>query len=150
MTIDIEFDTWKSLAELDAAGEAPSYAGPALEKRWTQLQLLPLRKLDAAALLLLIRQGAGLPYAVPLAMQRLADDPFQQAGEFPADLLVAVLEAGDGFWKKRPALWTEMMGALAAAFEEIEAQRAHDEALDGLLGDNLACALLQFRGIHSE
>ena len=150
MPIDIEFDTWKSLAELDAADAAPAYANPALEKRLTQLQLMPLRKLDPAALLLLIQQGAGLPYAVPLAMQRLADAPFQQAGEYPADLLIAVLEAGDAFWRERPALWSEMMGVLAAALEAIEAQRVEEEALGDLLGDNLACALLQFRGIHAE
>jgi hypothetical protein len=46
-----------------------------------------------------IGQNIGLEYLVPLALERLGDDPFAEGAYYPGDLLVSVLGAEALFWQ---------------------------------------------------
>jgi hypothetical protein len=71
--------------------------------------------LDAADLRVLISQHFGLPYLVPLALERLAKSPFLDAQYSPGDLLEAVLRVPASFWHAAPALRDEVEKVLRSA-----------------------------------
>jgi hypothetical protein len=45
-----------------------------------------------------------LEHLVPLALERLHDDPFAEGAYYPCDLLVSVLGAEARFWQSHPEL----------------------------------------------
>ena len=62
----------------------------------------PLRQLGAAELRLLLTQGRGLAWTVPLALERLLREPLAAADYGPGDLLTALLAA---LADVEPAAW---------------------------------------------
>jgi hypothetical protein len=52
-----------------------------------------------------IGQGIGLPYLVPLALERLEWEPLAAGDFYPGDLLQAVSRAGEAFWAGHPVLF---------------------------------------------
>ena len=151
MDVAITFDTWKSLAELEDANADEAFSpDPAIEKRITKLRLLPLAKCAPEDLLLLAQHRVGLAFVVPLAFEKLAEEPFLQAVEFPGDLLTAVLEVPETFWKERVDFWTTGCSILETAMAHVEEERQEDMPLTELVGDGLAAAILYFAGIHQQ
>lgn len=59
----------------------------------------PLRQLGAAELRLLLTHGRGLAWVVPLALARLADEPFVAADYGPGALLAALLTVDPERWE---------------------------------------------------
>lgn len=51
-----------------------------------------------------IGQQIGLDHLIPLALERLEDDPFSEGAFYPCDLLVSVLRAEERFWQSHPEL----------------------------------------------
>ena len=106
MDVGIDFDRWQPLAELvDDVAEEVYAADGAAEKRLGKLLLKPLAKCRVEDLWLLVRHRVGLEFVVPLALEKLAEEPFLQSAEFPGDLLTVVLEAPETFWGPRVELW---------------------------------------------
>lgn len=140
------------MAVLDEGdGEAAAFSVEgAIEKRIAKLRLLPMAKFGAEDLLLLARYRVGLGFVVPLAFEKLAEEPFLQAAEFPGDLLTAVLEVPESFWRARLALWEAGTSVLEVAMERVEEEREVDMPLTALVGDGLAAAILYFTGIHGQ
>jgi hypothetical protein len=99
-----EIDRAKSLQELENQdwGEPPydSYLVTACHL----LRRKPIGALRPIELRLLIGQQIGLPYLVPLAVEKLLDEPMLAADFYPGDLLTAVLMADKRLWTFYPQL----------------------------------------------
>jgi hypothetical protein len=52
----------------------------------------------------MVGQRIGLPHLVPLALQRLRDNPLANRDFFPGDLLANVLRIDAEFWCEHPDL----------------------------------------------
>jgi hypothetical protein len=146
----MEFDPRRSLLELDpeAWGDGGDWDLGAAALRLAQK---PVRRLEPAELLYLIRRGASLPITAPLSLDKLEGQPFLQAESNPGDLLVALLETDTTFWALNEPLWMRAMLVLSEAAQEIETARAKDELEDYLpnfVGEDFMAAVLHFKDIH--
>jgi hypothetical protein len=68
----------------------------------------PLRDLTVENLRVLIGQNIALPLLIPLAKDRLRDDPLSEGDFYPGDLLKVVLTADPAFWHDRVELAYEI------------------------------------------
>ncbi len=97
-------DREKTLQELEGSDwgepEFPSH----LVVTCHRLHRTPLRDFTVEDLRIMIGQGIGLPFLVPLALERLEEDPLVQGDYYPGDLLGAVLGIDPGYWRDRPDL----------------------------------------------
>jgi hypothetical protein len=149
--VDPDIDMRKPLAELDPETWAPESLD---ESAWPVARRCahkPLRRLTPAELRALVQHGLALRHVVPVAVDKLAGDPFLTAQDYPGDLLTAVLEADTRFWVDHEDLWWSVIPILEHAMEIIEERVAREERADYLpwhLGDDFMAALLHFRGIH--
>lgn len=93
-----EIDIARSLQEL----EGDDWGEPDLESHLVQtchrLRRKRLIELTPEDLRIMIGQGIGLRYLVPLALERLEADPLTEGDFYPGDLLTAVLRVDDSFW----------------------------------------------------
>ncbi len=96
------FDRRKSLQELDHDdwGE-PTYHSH-LVTTCHRLRQKPLAEFTVEDLRIMIGQRIGLPFLVPLAVERLEEEPLAAGDFYPGDLLQAVLRAGETFWVDHP------------------------------------------------
>lgn len=100
----------KSLQDLDGQdwGDAPypSYVVTNVHR----LRRIPLQDFTTEDLRLMIGQGfsESLPYLVPLAVERLRDDPFVSGDFYPGDLLKVVVGVAAPFWMQHPDLRREV------------------------------------------
>ncbi|MFE1805673.1 contact-dependent growth inhibition system immunity protein [Streptomyces sp. NPDC059533] len=105
----------RTLDELDP----PRWADPAgdathLVRKVHALRRVPLGKLQPADLRTLISQRVGLPYALPLAVQLLLDEPLLDAYFHEGDLLVVTLNAPASAWVALPELAARLRVAIEA------------------------------------
>jgi hypothetical protein len=96
------FDRRKSLQEIeqDDWGE-PSYDSY-LVGTCHRLRRKPLNEFTVEDLRIMIGQGISLPILIPLAVERLEEDPLAQGDYYPGDLLAAVLRTDEAFWSGHP------------------------------------------------
>jgi hypothetical protein len=99
MSISTTIDTLKSLAELTGVdwGVAPADAGTLVRERH-EIRRMPIRELPHAAIVRFLDMGSDADILVPVALERLRDDP-EAVG-----LLCAVLRAEHFDWRSRPEL----------------------------------------------
>ena len=104
-----------SLDVLDppAWGAAPEGA-TGLMRRCHALRSTPIDELTVEGLRLMIQQQIGLRYLVPIALQRLRQDPLAEGDFYPGDLLAALLRVAGDFWQQRPELYRELRNVLDA------------------------------------
>jgi len=100
---------YKSLFNLeknhpDNPGEVPTR----LVTRCAELIKNPLNEYSIEDLRLMIRQELGLPYLIPLAIEKLADNLFAEGDMYEGDLLANVLKIDNAFWKQNPDLWVKL------------------------------------------
>jgi hypothetical protein len=79
-----------------------------------ELRRKPIGELTDEELRLALRQQVGLKYLVPLALDRLNEDPFRSGDFHEGDVLVALLGLPADFWVGR-GVWREALRAVAAA-----------------------------------
>jgi CDI immunity proteins len=75
-----------------------------------RLRKVPLKELTPAGMRLLITQGIGLEYVVPLALEVLAKAPLIEATFYAGDLLLAVLQVPSEYWLAHSAQRWELDG----------------------------------------
>jgi CDI immunity proteins len=93
----------RSLEELDGDrwGE-PDDDATSLVRECHRLRTVPVGTLTDDDLRLLLRQTIGVNWLVPIALNRLGEEPL--AGEsYPGDLMTAVLGVGTSYWADHPA-----------------------------------------------
>lgn len=92
------FDRRKSLQELerDDWGEPNDHAH--LVQTCHRLRRVPLADFTTGNLRIMIGQKISLLFLVPLALEKLQEDPLVDANYYPGDLLNAVLDVPETFW----------------------------------------------------
>ena len=99
-----------------------------------RLHRTPLQEFTAEDLRLMITQDIGTAVLVPIALERLREDPLVEAFYFPGDLLAAVLRADSKYWMKHSAIRDEVRAIVQRLFEmerlPSEARPALKEAYD--------------------
>jgi hypothetical protein len=82
----------------------PPAPGTRLIDEVHRLRRVPVGELTVEDLRLLVGQGVALTVVMPLAVQRLEEDPLAEGDLFEGDLLTAVLRVPVGFWSDHPDL----------------------------------------------
>jgi len=73
-----------------------------------ELRKVALSKFSIEDLRMMIIEGIGLKYVVPLAVEELEYDLFAEGDRFAGDLLLSVLDIEPGFWKEHQDLWLKV------------------------------------------
>jgi hypothetical protein len=133
-------EVWeRSLAELEGLAVEKGAYGLGSTAWLARALVSPLRQLGAAELRLMLTQGRGLAWVVPLALGRLEAEPFAAADYGPGALLAALLTVDPDRWD---AAWTDRLARV------VHAARAHLDVLPeparSRLGDDLDAAREQF------
>jgi hypothetical protein len=112
-----QFDRSKSLQQLDGQdwGEPTYHSHLVIECH--RLRRVPLRDFTVEDLRITIGQNIGLEYLVPLALERLRDDPFAEGAYYPCDLLVSVLRSDAKFWQRHPELREQLVAIAERAID---------------------------------
>jgi hypothetical protein len=93
----------KSLQELEAeAWEPPAYDSY-LVQTIHRLRTVPLKQYGIEDLRIMIGQGIGLPYLIPIALEHLEQHPFAEGDYYRGDLLKMVTTVPADFWVARPS-----------------------------------------------
>ncbi len=111
----------KSLAEIEPGltDEFTSDVSP-LVKRVQELRRKKLVDYSVEDLRLMIGQGQGLNYLVPMALDYLNKNPFAEGDYYEGDLLVNVLKCQCSFWKSHPEYLDVMNRIIESAIDSIE------------------------------
>lgn len=92
------FDRRKSLQELEQDDWGEPTHHTTLVKTVHRLRRKPLDEFTVEDFRIMIGQRIGLSFLIPLAVERLEEDPLAAGDFYPGDLLQAVLRAGEAFW----------------------------------------------------
>ncbi|NMO52071.1 hypothetical protein HH310_12790 [Actinoplanes sp. TBRC 11911] len=76
------------------------------------LRRRPVGSLDTEDLRVLIGQKVGLGALLPLALDRLEEDPLAEGDFYPGDLLVAVLRVPRDYWAGHPEQHVRVNGVV--------------------------------------
>ena len=114
---------YKSLEQLENRKWEPTVAvNSGLAQKCLALTKVPLVKLSANELSMLISQGYNPQYLVPLALEILNNDILITAGLYPGDLLKSVLDVPSAFWEQHPDLHSKLLDLMQARKEEVESE----------------------------
>lgn len=117
------FNKDSTLQELEGTTLGEPEFGSRLVTRVHHLYKQPLATFTVEDLRLMIGQGVGLPFLVPLAVEMLEENPLAGGDYYHGDLLVAVLRVDKEFWKKHQDLYwrvTELTTGLPSTLEEVK------------------------------
>jgi len=126
---EIEKDNW---------GDPPPDATRLMETVYA-LRRRPVGTLDTEDLRVLIAQKVGLEAIMPLALNRLEQDPMAEGDFYPGDLLVAALRAPADHWTAHP----EQQVRLRTVVEGLDP----DDVDDDLQGDIAAFRAADIDGL---
>src|SRR5436190_23899188 len=96
----VKSDRNKSLQQLEGQDWGNPTSDSYLVTECHRLRRVPLRDFTVEDLRITIGQNIGLEHLVPLALERLQDNPFAEGDYYPGDLLVSLLGAEMRFWQK--------------------------------------------------
>ena len=99
------YDRSKSLQELEGEDWGPPTYDSNLVTTCHQLRRKPLDEFTVEDLRIMIGQGIGLVYLVPIAIDILEENPLAGGNFYPGDLLGVVLNVDREFWGKNQDLW---------------------------------------------
>lgn len=107
------FDKNKSLKELENKIINESVSTTSLTESVCRLWNIPIKEYSVDDLRLMIGQSIGLKYLLPLAIEKLSENPFVQGDFYPGDLLVSVLSIEKSFWESHPQFYYETAEIIA-------------------------------------
>jgi len=99
----------------------PDSAPTALIKRCMQLTKIPITDFSIEDLRMMIAQGFGLTYLIPLAIEKLQENILAEGDLYPGDLLKSILEVDKSFWEENK----QLLGDLKAIIEGHRDEIAH-------------------------
>jgi hypothetical protein len=126
------FDRTKTLQELEGQDWGEPTFGSSLVTTCHRLRRKRLDDFNVEDLRIMIGQKIGLPFLVPIALERLAVDPLVDGDFYPGDLLAMVLQVDDAFWNAHHDLCDQIrpivrrVKALLPSLEQVEQQTVHD------------------------
>lgn len=112
-------DTNLTLEQLEGRKPSKAEFESALVTRCYELYHRPLAEFTVEDLRLMIGQEFGLPFLIPLAIEKLESDPFVSGDYYPGDLLVAVLRVSNDFWNEHEDLCWRVQGLTASLPETL-------------------------------
>lgn len=118
-------DVWryKSLEQLENKRWEPATDNDSvLTKRCIALSKVPVIKLSASDLRVLIGQSFNPNYLVPLAIEKLKDDLLVEADLYPGDLLKNVLDVPAPFWEAHEELHADMKQMIQSRAVEVASE----------------------------
>lgn len=98
--------------------------------RVAELIKTPLSLFDIDDLRFMIVQGDYLDYLMPLAIDKLRNDPLCEALYYDGDLLKSALLVGDIYWKENPAMRKEMEPIAKEALGDVRLNELPKEIAD--------------------
>jgi hypothetical protein len=107
----------KTLDELEGVVSGPPQFNSYLVQTCHRLRAKPIGEFDTEDLRIMIGQGIGLPYLIPLALDRLEENPWAAGHMFPGDLLK--MTACTEYPLTRPDLRARLRAVVRRALEEI-------------------------------
>jgi hypothetical protein len=113
----IQFDKTKSLQELENEDWGKPNFNSRLVQECHRLRRIPLKDFKVEDLRILIGQNIGLNYLVPLAIEKLEQNPLAEGNYYSGDLLVNVLRVEPKFWSTFPTLTAKVIQITDEAFE---------------------------------
>ena len=113
----IEFDKTKSLQELENEEWGEANFDSHLVQECHRLRRIPLNMFTVEDLRIMIGQNIGLDYLMPLAIEKLEQNPLAEGDFYAGDLLVNVWRVEPDFWPKLPPLKTKVTKIADKAFE---------------------------------
>jgi hypothetical protein len=121
--MNASFDRNKSLQEIEGEDWSEPSFDSYLVTTIHRLRRKPFNEFTTEDLRIMIGQGIGLPYLIPMALERLSENPLAGGDFYPGDLLKSVLSVETEFWKKHSTLWrkmNEILGEVESLQETIE------------------------------
>ena len=111
---------YKTLEKLEKSEWLSSDYDSRLLRRVKELRKIPLNEYNIEDLRLMISENVGLEYLIPLAQEKLQKDILAKGVYYKGDLLLAVVNSRDAFWKCNPSYQNEL----------VELVNKHKEVLD--------------------
>jgi hypothetical protein len=102
-------DRDKTLEELEGQRWGKPEYDSHLVTECHRLRRVPLRRFSVENLRIMIGQNIGLEHLVPLALERIEQNPFAEGAFYPGDLLVSLLTAEAQFWQAHLNLREQLM-----------------------------------------
>jgi hypothetical protein len=100
---------YKSLETLENQSWGDSLNAPTnLVRRCIELTKIPIADFSLSDLRIMIGQQIGLPFLVPLALEKLQGDIFIEADFYEGDLLSNILNVDTSFWNDNENYWTQL------------------------------------------
>lgn len=120
-----QMDLTKTLEELeDKYWGEPNFAS-SLVIQVHKLRKKPLCELSDEDLRLLIGQQMSLTFLLPLALERLIDNPLRSGELYTGDLFCSVLRVGKEYWKEHKELKNEVDKVIRTYEEARETLEEH-------------------------
>ena len=133
-----DFDRRKTLTELEGKDWGPPNFDSHLVTTIHQLRHKPLEQFSVEDLRINIGQNIALEWLLPMAIERLQDDPLVEGDFYRGDLLNAVLQIESSFWSDH----RELRGIVAQIAQQATVRRRE---LDEIEVEALEQALKVFR-----
>jgi hypothetical protein len=133
-------DPTKTLTQLEGSSAEPPAGSSSLVTTCHALRNKPLQDLTTEDLRIMIGQNLGLKFLVPLALQRLQEDPLAEGDFYSGDLLKQVLTLEPEFWRTNADL-----RARAAPIGDRAAKLAEERGEGDVVKKALAEALQKFQ-----
>jgi hypothetical protein len=105
----MQVDRSKSLQQLEGRDWGEPTFGSHLVTECHRLHRVPLCDFTVEDLRITIGQDIGLEYLVPLAIEKLRENPLVEGDCYPGDLLSNVLGADAAFWRAHPDLHKQLI-----------------------------------------
>lgn len=97
-----------TLEQLENEVWEPSDFRSSLIEKCERLRKKPIGQFSIEDLRVMIGQQIGLPFLIPIALEKLKINPFLEGDFYNGDLLVAVLGVDDHFWEQNPSYKDEL------------------------------------------
>jgi len=104
----------RSLEELEPT-VSPVQGNSYLQSEMRRLRQVPLRQLRLEDMRLLIGQGTGLRFVVPMAIEHVEMHPLASGDFYPGDLLRQVMDVDEEYWNEHRELRSRLIMALERA-----------------------------------
>lgn len=119
------FDRSATIESLEGDVWGPAEYDSHLVTECHRLRAVPLWKFTVENLRIMIGQGIGLLYLIPLALERLEQDPWVAGDHYDGDLLMSVLRVPSEFWAGHSDLLrrlTEIVSVLEERQKMVDAE----------------------------